>query len=257
MNRPFALVTGASSGIGAELAVELAKAGYDLWITGRDPGRLNAVADRVRAAGATAETLLVDLGSPQGIDAVVGWVGDRPLAALVNNAGFGGSGPVAEANPAELAAMVALNVTALTLLCRAFVPGMVARRSGRILNVASTAAFSPVPSMAAYGATKAYVLNFSSALAEELRGTGVTVSTVCPGPTHTGFAARANVATAVAFRGALSASEVARQGVRALFQGRRVRVTGWTNRILAFLSRFSPRPWAARIAGRLLSPGGH
>jgi short-subunit dehydrogenase len=257
MIRPLALVTGASSGIGAELSVELAKAGHDLILTGRDAGRLEAVAARVRGVGVAAETVALELGTPQATNALVAHVGSRPLAVLVNNAGFGGSGPVAEANPAELESMVALNVTTLTLLTRAFVPGMVERKSGRILNVASTAAFSPVPSMAVYGATKAYVLSFSAALAEELARTGVTVTAVCPGPTHTGFAARASVTSAAAFQGAMSAATVAKLGVKALLKGKKVRVTGWTNQVLAFSSRFSPRSLAARIAGRIMSQGGH
>lgn len=258
MNRPLALVTGASSGIGAELAVELAHRNFDVILTGRDAGRLEAVAVRVRGTGAAAETVVLDLGTPQGVETLVTRVGDRPLAVLANNAGFGGSGPLAEADPADLAAMVALNVTTLTLLTRAFVPGMVARGQGRILNVASTAAFSPVPTMAVYGATKAYVLSLSGALTEELAGTGVTVTAVCPGPTHTGFAARAQVESAAAFQGAMSATAVARQGVKALLKGQRVRVTGWTNQILAFSSRFSPRSWAAKIARSIMaSQGGH
>ena len=143
--RPLALVTGASSGIGAELAVELARAGHDLILTGRDAGRLAEAAARVLAAGAAAETTVLDLDDGSSVEALVGAVGSRPLAVLVNNAGFGISGPFAEAQPARLAAMVALNITALTLLTRAFLPAMIGRGSGRILNVASTAAFQPCP----------------------------------------------------------------------------------------------------------------
>src|SRR5208337_489901 len=151
--RPLALVTGASSGIGAELSVELARTGHDLILTGRDAARLAEVAARVRAAGAGVETKGLDLEDESSVEALVGIVGARPLAVLVNNAGFGISGPFAEAQPARLAAMVALNVTALTFLIRAFLPGMIGRGSGRILNVASTASFSPCPGMAGYGAT--------------------------------------------------------------------------------------------------------
>jgi len=250
--RPLALVTGASSGIGAELSLALAHRGYDLLLTGRDAARLEAVAIRTRQAGATVETKTVDL-SPQTVSTLVGWVGERPLAALVNNAGFGGSDPVATADPAVLESMISLNVTTLTLLTRAFVPGMVTRRSGRILNVASTASFSPVPSMAVYGATKAYVLSFSEALAEELAPTGVTVTALCPGPTTTRFAERASVGSVALFKTAMTAEAVAQQGVRALLRGKRVQITGLSNALMAFSTRLAPRSLVTKIAQGMMA----
>jgi len=254
--RPLALVTGASSGIGAELAILLAEQGHDLLLTARDPGRLEAVATRVREAGASASILALDLGSPSGVENLVAWVGQREVAVLVNNAGFGGSDPVVTADAGVLAAMIGLNVTALTLLTKAFVPSMVGRHSGRILNVASTAAFSPIPTMAVYGATKAFVLSLSEALAEELVGTGVTVTALCPGATLTGFADRADLKSSNLFQSAMTAQNVARQGLKALFAGRRVKVTGVQNSLMAFAVRLSPRILNAKIAKSMMAKVG-
>jgi len=252
MSRPLALVTGASSGIGTDFALELAHRGYDLLLTGRDAPRLEAAAARVREAGVQTDQLLLDLGGADAVKALVAWVGDRPLAVLVNNAGFGTSGPVADADPTVLEALIQLNITALTLLTQALVPGMVRRGQGRVLNVASTAAFSPIPAMAVYAASKAYVLSFSDALAEELRGTGVTVTAVCPGPTSTRFADRAALGSSALFRSAMSSETVAEIGLKALFRGRPVRVAGALNAALAFSSRLAPRILLASAAGRLM-----
>lgn len=250
--RPLALVTGASSGIGAELAVVLARQGYDLLLTGRDASRLDAVATRTREAGAVVETKALEL-SGSVVSVLTGWVADRPLAVLVNNAGFGASDPVVAADPAVLEAMISLNVTSLTLLTRAFLPGMVSRKSGRILNVASTASFSPVPSMAVYGATKAYVLSFSEALAEELAGTGVTVTALCPGPTTTRFAERAAMGSVALFKTAMTAEAVAEQGVKALLKGKRIQITGFSNALMAFSTRLAPRNLVTRIAKGMMA----
>jgi len=250
--RPLALVTGASSGIGAELSLELARQGYDLILTGRDAGRLGETATKVRTAGASAETLALDLDAPDAVETLMTQVGPRSLDILVNNAGFGLSGPLAEENPEELSGMIHLNITVLTLLTHAFVPGMVARGRGRILNVASTGAFQPCPGMAAYGATKAYVLSFSEAVAEELAGTGVFVTALCPGPTDTHFARRAAMTKALLFKKAMGAEAVARIGVQALMAGRRVRVTGFMNQLMAFSIRFSPRGMVTKMAKGLM-----
>lgn len=250
-NRPLALVTGASSGIGTELALELARTGHDLILTGRDAGRLNAAADRVRAAGAAVETLTLDLGDPAAVAALMAHLGSRSLAVLVNNAGFGLSGAVAEASPAELSALLALNVTTLTMLTRAVLPGMVARKAGRILNLASTAAFGPIPGMAVYAASKSYVLSFTEALAVELEGTGVTVTALCPGPTKTRFADRASLEKSKLFQNGMEAPAVAKLGLRALLKGRTVRTAGLANQLLTFSARLAPRKLTARIAGRM------
>jgi short-subunit dehydrogenase len=252
-NRPLALVTGASSGIGAELAVEFARRGYDLLLTARDGSRLTEVAGRVTTAGASADTLILDLGAPDAVATLVGFVGTRPLDVLANNAGFGDSAAVVEADPVKLTTMIHLNITVLTLVTRALLPAMVTRGRGRILNLASTAAFSPVPTMAVYGATKAYVLSFSAALSEELVGTGVTVTALCPGATTTRFADRASLGKSGAFQGAMSAETVAQQGVAALLAGKRTRVNGVKNQLMAFSTRFAPRRLAASIAQRMMA----
>jgi len=253
MQKPLALVTGASSGIGAELAVEFAGRGFDLLLTARDAERLEAVAGRVRALGANAEILVLDLGKAADPAAdLLKFVGERRLAVLANNAGFGDSHDLREADPALLASMIHLNITVLTLVTRAFVPKLVAQGSGRILQVASTAAFTPVPSMAVYGATKAFVLSFSIALAQELKGTGVTVTALCPGATHTRFAERATLGGSGAFVGAMTPVAVARQGVNALLKGKAVRINGLRNQVLAFTTRFAPRTLAASIAQSIM-----
>lgn len=251
--RPLALVTGASSGIGADLALQLAQSGHDLLLTGRDASRLEEVATRVRAAGSSAEVTSLDLAAPDAVARLTAWVGTRPLAVLINNAGFGGSDPVDQADPAVIASMIGLNVTALTLVTRAFLPGFLERKAGRILNVASTAAFGPIPRMAVYAATKAYVLSFSEALAEEVAGTGVTVTALCPGPTATRFAERADVGASALFKTAMTSHEVARQGFEALFRGKRVKVTGFQNRLMAFSSRLVPRTLVAKAAKALMA----
>jgi hypothetical protein len=250
--RPLALITGASSGLGADFSLGLARKGYDLLLTGRDPERLDDTAARARRLGATVEVALLDLGTPAGVDGLIAWAASRPLEVLVNNAGFGSSGPFMEEKPETLADMIYLNVTALTLITRAFMAGMVSRGKGRILNIASTGGFQPCPGMATYCATKSYVLHFSEAVAEELEGTGVTLTALCPGPTRTRFADRAAMTTAPSFRSAMASEPVAEIGIRAMLSGRRVRVTGARNRLMAFSVRFAPRRMVAMIAMKSL-----
>ena len=145
----------------------------------------------------TVETVAADLSTPSGVSALLTHVGDRPIEVLVNNAGFGSYGPFVDANPAHEDDEIAVDVSAVVTLARAFLPGMIARRSGGILNVASAIAFQPAPYQAVYGASKAFVLSFSQALWAEARAAGVTVTALCPGPTRTGFvdALGADVAT--------------------------------------------------------------
>jgi hypothetical protein len=246
--RPLALITGASSGLGVEFSLELARKGYDLLLTGRDLDRLNETANRVRKLGAAVELAHLDLGTAAGVDGLIAWAGSRPLEVLVNNAGFGTSGPLLGEKPEALADMIYLNVTALTLITRAFLLGMVSRGKGRILNIASAGGFQPCPGMASYCATKSYVLHFSEAVAEELEGSGVTITALCPGPTHTRFADRAAMTNAPHFKTAMAADIVARIGINALLAGRRVRVAGTKNSLMAFSVRFAPRRTVARIA---------
>jgi hypothetical protein len=175
---------------------------------------------------------------------------------LVNNAGFGAQGRFAELPLDRQLQMVQVNVTSLTHLTRLLLPGMIERRRGGVLNVASTAAFQPGPLMAVYYATKAYVLSFSEALAEEVAGTGVTVTALCPGPTETGFGEAAQMKDSRLFRlGRMSPASVAEIGHKAFRRGRAVVVTGVRNRLLAFSVRLSPRSVARKIAGALNKSG--
>ncbi len=173
----------------------------------------------------------------------------KPIDYLVNNAGFGTHGPFAESDLQSQLAMLQVNVVALTHLTRLVLPGMLARGSGRILNVASTAAFLPGPYMAVYYASKAYVLWFSEALASETAGSGVTVTALCPGPTRTEFQKRAGIGEAPLFKGNLTSSvEVARIGYDAMMRGRSSVVAGLANKLSAFAIRFMPRSTLAAIA---------
>jgi uncharacterized protein len=172
---------------------------------------------------------------------------------LVNNAGFAEYGPFAEANEQRLEDMIELNVTALTRLSRAYLPGMLERGRGKIMNVASTASFQPGPLMAVYYATKAYVLSFSEALAEETRGSGVTVTALCPGPTTTNFQATANMEKSrlVNERMLAKADDVAKYGVKAMNKGDVVAVPGFMNKVVATSVRFSPRPVVRRLVHKI------
>jgi short-subunit dehydrogenase len=180
------------------------------------------------------------------------------LDVVVNAAGFGDNGRFDHSDPAKVAAMLHVNVVALTELTRLFLPAMVARRRGRVMLVASTAAFQPGPQMAVYCASKAYVLSFGEAIAYELRGTGVTVTTLCPGPTATEFAHAAGAESSALFAGGFSvmtAAEVARIGYRALKNGRPLVVTGLINKLLAISSRLTPTWISLRLVDRLMSRG--
>ena len=185
----YALITGASSGIGAEFARQLAAQGVHLALVGRSEARLTPVAEEIRAAYPVAvETLAADLGGAQGVERVITFIEALPhLDYLVNNAGYGTTGYFAESDIGRQVGMLDLHVTAALRLCRAALPGMIARGSGAIVNVASVSAFAPMPHTAVYSATKAALVNFSRGLQTELRGTGVRVQALCPGFTRTRF----------------------------------------------------------------------
>jgi len=265
--RGVAIVTGASEGIGAELARVFAARGHDLALVARRADRLEALADEIVARGAERRPLVVglDLSETGAIDALAQALDEAGARAeiLVNNAGFGLLGRVETLDPAEQLAMVDLNVRALTALTLRFLPAIVATQ-GAILSVASIAAFMPGPNFAIYYATKAYVLSFSEALTEELRPSGVKVSCLCPGPVETGFQARSGFALegkmAAARLALVSAAEVARQGYDGLMAGRRVVVPGLMNRLIVLLARHVPRGlmltlMAAAMNGRRQSDG--
>lgn len=231
-----AVVTGASGGIGLEVARVLAP-DHDLVLVARSADKLK----RLAAELGGAQVIAADLATPEGVAAVTTAVPDTEI--LVNNAGIGDFGPFAEADPAKTDRMIQLNVTALTALTRHYLPTMVRNGHGRVLNVASTASFQPGPLMAVYYATKAYVLSFSEAVSEETRGTGVTVTALCPGPTASGFQAAADMELSplVANRKLPTSAEVARFGVKAMTDGDAVAIPGLVNRVMAESVRFAPR----------------
>ncbi len=251
--RPQALVTGASSGIGRELARILARHGYDLVVVARRVERLDALRRELEAETSVRVTVaaddLADPASSERIERAVAETG-RPIDVLVNDAGFGVYGSFADADWAASRDLVRVNILALMELTRRFLPSMIARRCGRILNVASTAAFTPGPFMATYYASKAFVVSFSEALSEETRGTGVTVTCLCPGPTRTEFHERAH-APAGGPLGWMSASAVARIGFDGLMAGRAVVVAGIMNRITTWFMRFLPHRLLARAVRRV------
>ncbi|MBV8950960.1 MAG: SDR family oxidoreductase, partial [Actinobacteria bacterium] len=244
--RPFALVTGASSGIGAELARLAARDGYDLLLVARRGDRLAALADDLsRAHGVDARVTTADLATREGVRAVERALSGAPVEVLVNNAGFGGRGRFAvERDLAADLAMVELNVTSLVHLTGLVLPGMVQRGSGGVLNVASTAGYAPGPLQAVYYATKAFVKSFSEALTEECRGTGVRVTALCPGPVDTEFAAVAGLVGTSLMRTPLlkvPVEKVAEIGWDALRRGRSVVVPGLPLRVAMQGLRVTPR----------------
>lgn len=253
---PAVLITGASGGIGEALAYEFAKERGTLVLVARGGEALSRVAMQAKERGAArVETVTLDLSQPQAVADL-----EQTLAALglhvetlVNNAGYGLKGPFAEADEASTVGMIDLNIRALTILCRRFLPGMIARRKGGIVNLASTAAFVPGPRMAVYHATKSYVLSFSRALAAEVRNKGVTVTAVCPGVTITGFQARARLegTRVTKLPGTMTADAVAALAYRGFRAGKPIVVTGGMNRALAVSSRFAPSSLLVTITRQL------
>jgi short-subunit dehydrogenase len=255
-----ALVTGASGGIGLEIARLVARDGARVLMVARDEERLRRAAGWVRGESPTAETLTLatDLASPGAASVVAAWVQAEagPIDFLVNNAGVGAGGRFATGDTEVDQRIVALNVVALMELTRAFLPEMIARGRGRILNVASVAGFLPGPMMAVYYASKAFVLSFSDALAEECRDTGVTVTALCPGPTLTGFQRRAGIERAgpsgrLRGRLVMQAGPVAQAGYQGALAGRRIVVPGLANKVIVQLLRLMPRAGAAALVRRV------
>ncbi len=247
---PVALVTGASAGLGVEFARQLSKRGHRLVLAARRKERLEELAAELGNARAAA----IDLSRPEAVTELIADIegAGEDVDLLINNAGFGLIGRFAELDAKREREMIDLNVGALTDLCRAVAPRMIARKSGGILNVASTAAFQPGPKMAVYFATKAFVLSLSEALHEELKPHGIKVSCLCPGPTRTEFGEVAGFGGNSLFdRVAMRADDVVRQGLNGLDRNRAVVVTGWLNKLGAASTRFAPRPAARKIAGSI------
>jgi short-subunit dehydrogenase len=260
-HRPLALVTGASSGIGADLARELARHGHDLVLCARRVEPMRALAGELEATGAAGTVISADLSKPGAAVALANELQSRGLVVdvLINNAGLGAGGPFHESDPNRVSEMLQVNIVALTELTRALLPGMVGRRRGRVMFVASTAGFQPGPSMALYCASKAFVMSLGEAISYELRGTGVTLTTLCPGATHTEFTDVAKTGTSALFdspvASVMSSAEVARQGYRALAAGKRVHVCGFINKIVAASGRFSPHAISLPVTQAILKPG--
>lgn len=251
MTAKKAVITGASYGIGAEFARIFAREGYDLVLTARSEDRLRTLAVELEQAhGIKVICLGCDLSEP---GAALKIHAAAPEAdVLVNNAGCGLHGRFAEMEREAVLAMLNLNMLALTDLTHLYLQNMLARGSGKILNIASTAAFQPGPYMAAYYASKAYVLHLSEALSRELKGSGVTVTALCPGPTHSEFQERAGMGSMKLFTAAsMAARPVAELGYRAMQAGRTMVISGWFNAFLAFTTRLSPRILLTWIMERL------
>ena len=253
--RPTALVTGASVGIGYELAKVFAERGHDLVLVARDRARLEQAAAQCRTLGSSVRVIPKDLSeapAPRELFDELHRDGTR-IDVLVNNAGFGTHGCFVEIDLDTDLRLLQVNIVALTHLTKLFAREMVAQGGGKILNVASVAAFQPGPLMATYYASKAYVLHFSEAIAQELRGQGVSVTALCPGPVDTEFQKRAGIEGSRPFRSnrAVDARSVAVAGYDALMRGRRIVIPGIANRILAHTVGFFPRRWVTSIAGRM------
>ncbi|HXO21376.1 MAG TPA: SDR family oxidoreductase, partial [Thermoanaerobaculia bacterium] len=249
-----ALVTGASSGIGREIARVLAANGFDLVLVARSGGPLQDLARELQGKhGGGARVIVKDLAVPTAPAEIAAELDRIAIDVLVNNAGFATYGPFAETDLAAELKEMQLNVVALTHLTKLFLPAMLARRWGRILNVASTAAFQPGPLMAVYYATKAYVLSFSEAIAEELSGSGVTVTALCPGPTESGFQDRADMHDSKLFAGKkiMDAATVARAAYDGLMAGKRIVIPGWRNRLLAESVRVTPRRLVTAVVRKM------
>jgi short-subunit dehydrogenase len=249
------LVTGASSGIGLELAKCFAADGCRLALVARKTDALEALATELRKAHRIqVQVFGTDLAHPESPVRLLAHLQSAGLKVdvLVNNAGFGAQGKFVELPLVRQLEMLQVNITSLTHLTRLLLPGMLERRRGGILNVASTAAFQPGPGMAVYYATKAYVLSLSEALAEELVGTGVTVTASCPGPTATNFGATAHMNTlGLVKKISMSAASVAQISHRAFRSGQVVAITGFRNQLPAFLVRLVPRSVVRKITRRL------
>ncbi len=257
-NARAALITGASAGLGSEYARLFAADGHDVVLVARRKDKLDNLADELTGAhGIEAHVVPADLTERAAPRAIFDQLSDQGIAVeyLVNNAGFGSNGPFAEQDPERELDMIEVNAVALAHLTRLFLPAMLARGSGRILNIGSVAGFQAGPFMATYYATKAFVNLFSEALAYELEGTGVTVTVSCPGATQTEFSRVAGNDKSRLFKaGAASSAEVARHGYRAMMKGKRMAVHGLKQKLGLQALRVSPRRAVLSIAARMNLP---
>ncbi len=241
-NKTWALITGASSGIGKALAFEFAAKGYNLFLIARNEQSLGQVAAHcAQQPGSETKTYPVDLADTSAVESLIHTlsVASLEFEILVNNAGFGLHGEFFETDIEKESQLINVQLAAMLKLTKALLPGMIARKSGRILNVASVYSFAPVPFQSVYSACKAFMLSFSESLGEELKGTGVTVTALCPGTTKTEFRARAGISHKDEDAG-VTAESVARIGVRQTLKGKHLVVPGLTNRFFVFMARHLP-----------------
>jgi hypothetical protein len=252
------LITGASGGIGYELAKLFACDHHNLILIARSGEKLAQIATELGAQNVTVKTIALDLATPLAPKFLFDQLQTEGVAIdiLINNAGFGAFGEFAQMSADVIFGQIQLNIISLTELTRLFLPAMLARRTGRIMNVASTAGFQPGPLMAVYYATKAYVISFSEALANEVRNSGVTVTCFCPGATHTGFAKRAGNDKSRVFKqlGAMNVERVALDGYRAVMEGRTLAISGAHNWLVAQSTRFAPRKLVTAISRWISEP---
>lgn len=256
----YTLITGASSGIGLELARIAAKEGRNLFLVARDAAKLHSVKDELTDGSTNklieVRLLAIDLSKPDSAQKVYEFAQKEQMRVdeLINNAGFGDYSLFGESKLTTQLEMITLNISTLTALTHLFLPAMIENNSGKILNLASIAAFLPGPYMSVYYASKHFVLAFSESLAEELRGTGVSVTTLCPGPTKSNFSATAHAEKTSVFKGNIPTSEVvAKYGWAAMQKRKRVVVHGLKNRILVQLTRFIPRKTLSKIVKKIQS----
>lgn len=245
------LITGASGGIGYELAKLFARDHFELVLVARSADRLAQVSNELQAHQVKVRTFALDLSSPGAPKSLFDELQRENVTVdvLINNAGFGTYGEFAQIPESEILGQIDLNIRALTELTRLFLPAMIAQRNGKIMNVASTAGFQPGPLMAVYYATKAYVISFSEAVANEVQGSGVTVTCFCPGATHTGFARRAGIEHSRLFRlSAMRADRVAADGYRALTKAKTLAISGAHNWLVAESTRFAPRKLVTAVS---------
>lgn len=248
------LITGASSGIGFELAKLFVQDNYDLVLIAKNKEKLQAAAKTLQKETITLHIIDKDLSDPKAPDEIYKELAAKKISidVLINNAGFASYGQFTEIDLQEELNELQVNIVTLTHLTKLFSRDMVAKDSGRILNVASTAAFLPGPLMAVYYASKAYVLSFSEALTEELRGTGVSVSVLCPGPTNTGFVKRGHLEQSKLYQGKiLGAAEVADAGYKGLMSNQTIIIPGLKNQLLTNAIRFIPRNLVPKVVKRL------
>jgi short-subunit dehydrogenase len=253
-----ALITGASTGIGYEFAHILAADGFDVALVARDEGRLSKVAAEVKQRyGRDAKVIVADLAKLEAPQQIFNRLSDEnfPVSVLINNAGSGVYGPIAESDLNKDLAMLRLNMESLVALTKLFLKPMMERREGKILNVASVAAYQPTPLLGLYGASKAFVHSFSVSLNIELNGSGVTVTALCPGTTETEFHKRAGLDRGKILRHGMmkgmSARVVAEIGYRAMMRGKPIVIPGMMNRVLAGLAKVSPAMLSGKVAAKL------